>query len=66
LPGSIAFRAGLKKGDTIVSVDDWKVESVVDVKIALFDKKEGDKINVKVIRKRFLFGKKVIEFNITL
>jgi aminopeptidase N len=66
LPGSIAFRAGLKKGDTIVSVDDWKVESVEDVKIALFDKKEGDKINVKVVRKRFLFGKKVIEFNITL
>jgi aminopeptidase N len=64
LPGSIAFRTGLKKGDTIVSVDDWKVESVEDVKIALFDKKEGDKINVKVIRKRFLFGKKVIEFNI--
>ena len=66
LPGSIASRAGLKKGDTIVSVDDWKVESVEDVKIALFDKKEGDKIKVKIIRKRFLFGKKVIEFNITL
>jgi aminopeptidase N len=64
LPGSIASMAGLKKGDTIVSVDDWKVESVEDVKIALFDKKEGDKIKVKVIRKRFLFGKKVIEFNI--
>lgn len=66
LPESIAFRAGLKKGDTVVSVDDWKIESVEDVKIALFDKKEGDKINVKVIRKKFLFGEKVIEFNITL
>lgn len=66
LPGSVASRAGLKQGDTIVYVDDWKVESVEDVKIALFDKKEGNKINVKVIRKRFLFGKKEIEFNITL
>ena len=66
LPESIAFRAGLKKGDTVVSVDDWKVESVEDVKIALFDKKDGDKINVKVIRKKFLFGEKVIEFEITL
>ncbi len=66
LPESIAFRAGLKKGDTVVSVDDWKIESVEDVKIALFDKKEGDKIKVKVIRKKFLFGEKVIEFEITL
>src|SRR3972149_96186 len=49
LPESIAFRAGLKKGDTVVSVDDWKIESVEDLKIALFDKKDGDKINVKVI-----------------
>jgi len=66
LPESIAFRAGIKKGDTVVSVDDWKIESVEDVKIALFDKKDGDKINVKVIRKKFLFGEKVIEFEITL
>jgi aminopeptidase N len=65
-PGSIALEAGLKEGDIIISIDDWKIESIDDVKIALFDKKQGEKINVKVSRKKFLFGEKVLEFYITL
>jgi uncharacterized iron-regulated protein len=66
LPGSIALKAGLKKGDALISIDDWKIESVEDVKIAIFDKKPGDTVEVKVVRKRFLFGEKVLEFQVTL
>ncbi len=65
-PGSIALEAGLKEGDTIISIDDWKIVSIDDVKIALFDKKQGETINVKVLRKKFLFGEKMLEFDITL
>jgi uncharacterized iron-regulated protein len=62
----IALEAGLKEGDALVSIDDWKIESIEDVKIALFGKKQGETINIKVSRKKFLFGEKVLEFHITL
>jgi aminopeptidase N len=66
LPWSVALKSGLKKGDAIISIDDWKIESVEDAKIALFDKKQGGIINVKVLRKRFLRREKELEFQVTL
>lgn len=48
---SIAEKAGLKKDDIFISIDDWKIESIEDVKISMFDKKEGDTIEVKILRK---------------
>jgi aminopeptidase N len=66
LPGSVAAHAGIKKDDAVISVDDWKIESIEDVKIALFDKKIGETVIVKVLRKRFLRRDKEIEFEVTL
>jgi S1-C subfamily serine protease len=66
LPGGIALKAGLKKDDTFVSIDDWKIDSIEDVKIALFDKKMGETVTVKVLRKRFLRSNKELEFQVTL
>lgn len=63
---SIALKSGIKKGDIILSVDDWKVETVEDVRIGLFDKNPGDTVKVKVIRKRFILADKELEFEITL
>ena len=37
-----------------------------DLKIALFYKKKGDNTKVKVIRKRFLFGDREMEYEVTL
>ncbi len=65
-PGSPAHEAGLAKGDRIVSIDDYKVESVADARIALFDKLPGQTVTVKVIRKRFLFGSETITVKVTL
>ena len=65
-PESVALKAGLKQGDAFISIDDWKIESVEDVKIALFDKKQGETITVKVMRKKFLFGEKMLELQIAL
>jgi predicted metalloprotease with PDZ domain len=66
LPGGIALKAGLKKDDTFVSIDDWKIEAIEDVKIALFDKKAGETVTVKILRKRFLRSDKELEFQVTL
>ncbi|MDA8088277.1 MAG: ChaN family lipoprotein [Nitrospiraceae bacterium] len=56
-PGGPASKAGLVAGDEIVSIDDWKVGSIWDAKIALFDKRPGQTVTVKVLRRRFLFGR---------
>jgi uncharacterized iron-regulated protein len=66
LPGSMAQKAGIKKDDAFVSIDDWKIESVEDVKIALFDRKIGETVTVKVFRKRFLRREKELEFQVAL
>ena len=63
---SAAQKAGLKKGDFLLSLDEWDIESIGDVKIALLDKRHGQTIKVKASRKRFPFGKKMLEFEVTL
>ncbi|MDA8168841.1 MAG: ChaN family lipoprotein [Nitrospiraceae bacterium] len=65
-PESVAFKAGLEKGDIIKSVGGWKVDSVADVKIAMFDKVPGQSVKVRVARKRFIFGYKEMEFEVNL
>lgn len=65
-PHSAAEAAGLKKGDIIVSADGIEVGEVADIKVALFDHDEGDKIDVKVLRRRFLAGRKEMELSVTL
>lgn len=63
---SIAKAAGLKVGDILLALDDLPVHSIEDVRIHLLYKKRGEPLRVKVMRKRFLFGDKVMEFTITL
>jgi aminopeptidase N len=65
-PGSIAEKAELKTGDIIISLDDWKIESIEDVKIFMAVKKQGETIKIKILRKRFLLGDKELEFTVTL
>jgi aminopeptidase N len=65
-PDSAALGAGLKEGDIITLVNGWKIQTVNDIKIALFDKVPGQKVSVKVVRKRFIFGERELEFYITL
>jgi aminopeptidase N len=65
-PGSIAGEAGIKKNDVFISLDDWKIEAIEDVKIFLFDKKHGETMKVKILRKKFLVGEKELEFTVTL
>ncbi|MGC1456059.1 MAG: ChaN family lipoprotein [Nitrospirota bacterium] len=65
-PDSLALKAGLKEGDIITSLDGWKIESVSDLKIALFDKKPGQTVSVNVVRKSFFLGERKLEFSVSL
>jgi uncharacterized iron-regulated protein len=65
-PDSVAEKAGMKEGDALLSIGGWKIETVEDARIALVDKKTGETVDVKAIRKRFLFGSKEMEFAVAL
>jgi aminopeptidase N len=47
---SIAKRSGLKKGDTILSFDSNPIQSIEDLKIALFYKETGSVAKIKILR----------------
>lgn len=64
--GSVSEKAGIKEGDVIISLDGSETKSIEDVKIFLVDKKEGETIKVRILRKRFLFGEKMLEIDVTL
>lgn len=63
---SVSEKAGLEKGDVIVSLDNEPAKGVDDIKIFLFYKKPGDTIEVRVLRKRFLFGDRELSIKVTL
>ena len=60
VPGSVAKNTGVKKGDIILSLDDWKTEDIEDIKIFMSAKKRGEAIQITVKRKKFLFGYKEV------
>jgi aminopeptidase N len=66
IPGSRVEGSGLKKDDILVSLDDWKIEDIDDIKIVMFDKKQGDTVRIKVYRKKFLSGYQTMEFTAAL
>ena len=49
--GSVSEKAGLQKGDRILSLDQVPVQSVEDVRIELLFKKKGDRAIVKILEK---------------
>lgn len=65
-PESAALKAGLKEGDVITFVDGWRIETVSDIKIALFDREPGQTISVKAARKSFFRGSKELEVRLEL
>lgn len=56
VPGSIAKSTGIREGDIIRALDDWKIDGIDDVHIFMLDKKRGDPFSITISRKRFLFG----------
>jgi len=50
-PSGAGEKAGLKKGDVLLAVDGQAVKAVADVRLALWDKKPGDRVRIKLRRK---------------
>ncbi len=64
--GGPAEKAGIRAKDILVSIDGVAVEDMGDVKIALLDRDDGETVTVRVLRKRFLGGKKEVELSVRL
>ncbi|HUI67950.1 MAG TPA: ChaN family lipoprotein [Nitrospirota bacterium] len=63
---SVSEKAGIKVGDTLVSLDGIPISTIEDIKLFLFYKKKEEPLKVKVERKRFLLGDKELEFEVHL
>lgn len=63
---SVSEKAGLKKGDIILSLDDVPIKNISDIWLHLFYKKSGDMVKAKILRERFLLSDKEIEIEIKL
>jgi predicted metalloprotease with PDZ domain len=65
-PGGAGAKAGLRKGDAVVGIDAQVVKTVADARVALWDKKPGDRVRVEVRRKRRLGAGASLNFEFTL
>lgn len=63
---SVAKKAGLAVGDTVLAIDNESIESVEDIKLVLFYKEQGDTARVKVLRKRLFFRDREMHFDVKL
>jgi uncharacterized iron-regulated protein len=50
-PAGAGGTAGLKKGDLLVAIDGQMIKTVPDVRLALWNKKPGERVDIKVLRK---------------
>ena len=50
-PGGAAEKAGLKKGDALVDIDGQPIQKIADLRVALWEKKPGDRVRVGVREK---------------
>ncbi|MFC1685360.1 ChaN family lipoprotein, partial [Pseudomonadota bacterium] len=66
IPNGAAEKAGMKKGDRVLSVNGQATNKSADIKIILFDKKPGEKISLQLRRKRLLFGEKELTLDLEL
>ncbi|MDA8160682.1 MAG: ChaN family lipoprotein [Desulfobacteraceae bacterium] len=65
MPHSPAAKAGIRKGDLMLTIDGQAVTDPEEARILLIDKKPGDRIKVKVDRPA-LFGEHGLELELTL
>jgi predicted metalloprotease with PDZ domain len=65
-PHGAAAKAGVEKGDTIYQINDTRITSRADIKLALLNKTPGDPVTVRVNRSHFLWGDQQMEITFKL
>ena len=63
---SACKEAGMKPGDRIASIDNNTINSLTDLRLALWDKQPGDTITMDTVRKRLLLPDKNLSYELTL
>ena len=61
IKNSPAEKAGMKRGDIILEIDQIELEKMLDLRKYIYEKEVGERVNIKYIR-----GNKVYQVNITL
>lgn len=65
-PGGAGERAGLKRDDVLVEIDGQTVHGIADTHVALWDRKPGDRVEVRVRRKSRLGAVTAHNFEVEL
>ncbi|GMQ89574.1 MAG: hypothetical protein BMS9Abin09_1076 [Gammaproteobacteria bacterium] len=66
LDNSACAIAGITAGDQILSIDGEAIDSLADLRLALWDKQPGDTISVDMLRKRWFSAGKTMTYEMTL
>jgi uncharacterized iron-regulated protein len=57
---------GIKAGERITAIDNNAINSLIDLRLALWNKQPGDTINMDTVRKRLLMPDKNLSYELTL
>ena len=63
---SACAAAGIKAGDRITAINENRINSIVDLRLAMWDKQPGDVISIDIKRKRLLLRDKKLSYELTL
>ena len=63
---SACAAVGIKAGERITTIDNNAINSMADLRLALWNKQPGDTINMDTVRKRLLMPDKNLSYELTL
>jgi uncharacterized iron-regulated protein len=66
LEDGAAAKAGVKKGDRILKIDDIDINTFPELKITMMDKKPGDGVRLEILRTHLLLDDEVISLEFAL
>lgn len=66
IPGSPCARAGLRKGDRFLAIDDEPVTSMTDLRLATWDKHPGDTVTLRISRRHWFMAPQELSYSIEL
>lgn len=64
-PESVAEKAGMQRGDIILSIDQAPIHTVDEARLEILFKKRGEALKVRILRKEPQGGEKEGEFEVT-
>ena len=66
LENSVSATAGIKSGDLITAINNNAINSITDLRLALWDKQPGDTITLDTLRKHLLLRDENLSYELTL